>query len=264
MSLERVRDEFPARRAASGDGVAFGELARRYEPLIAAATRRPPDGLDLDDARQAALIGLYQACRETDGLHTFAGIARLRVRWAVAAAIRSACTGKQRILTDATRDGNGDEPGGALVRLAGPGALEPACVVELRAELRERWHARQRRARDRAQAPHRDLRRRYSDEQIAGAVALVGAGSTVAAAADAVGASYGAVRDWVSKPRDGKPAALATRRAHMPDRALHRGYSDEQIAHVRALVDDGHSIRDAAATIGAARSTVLRWLRSAA
>jgi Transposase len=263
MSLDRVRDEFLARRAATGDGVAFAELARRYEPLIAAATRRPPDGLAVDDARQAALIGLDQACCETDGLRTFAGIARLRVRWAVAAAFRSACTCKQRILTDATaRDGDG--PDYALAHVAGPSGLEPARVVELRAELRERWEARQWRVRDRARASHGDLRRRYSDEQITRAVALVAAGSTVAAAADAVGARYGAVREWVSTPRDGKPAALAARRARMPDRALHRRYSDEQIARVRALVDDGHSIRGAAATIGAAHSTVLRWLREAA
>jgi hypothetical protein len=262
MSLNGVRDEFLARRAANGDGIAFGELARRYEPLIAAASRRPPDGLGVEDARQAALLGLYQACRETDGLRTFSGIARLRVRWAVAAAFRSACTGKQRILTDAARDGH--EPDGALARVAGPTGLEPARVVELRSELRERWHAQQRRARERSRAPHGDLRRRYSDEQIDRAVALVAAGRTVAAAADAVGARYGAVREWVSQPRDGKPAALVTRRARMPDRALHRGYSEEQIARVRELVDDGHSIRGAAATIGAAHSTVLRWLREAA
>jgi transposase-like protein len=262
MSVDGVRDEFLARRAGDGDGVAFGELVRRYEPLIAAACRRPPDGLGVEDARQAALLGLYEACRETDGLRRFAGMARLRVRWAVAAAFRSACTGKQRILSDAARDG--DEPDGALARLAGPTGLEPALVVELRSELRERWEAHQRRTWDRARAPRGDLRRRYSDEQIARAVAMVAAGSTVAAAVEAVGAGYGAVRNWVSQPRDGKPAALVTRRSRMPDHGLHRGYSDEQIARVRALVDDGHSIRSAAADIGAAHSTVLRWLREAA
>lgn len=262
MSLDCVRDEFLARRAASGDGVAFAELARRYEPLIAATTRRPPDGLAVEDACQAALIGLYQACCETDGLRTFAGIARLRVQWAVAAAFRSACTCKQRILTDATRDGH--EPTGALARLAGPTGLDPARVVELRAELRERWHARQRRARDRARAPHGDLRRRYSDQQIDRAIAMVANGSTVAAAAAAVGAHHRAVNEWVAKPRNGRPAALAARRAQLPDRDLHRGYSDEQISRARTLVAAGHTIRSTAAEIGASHSTVLRWLREAA
>lgn len=262
MSLYGVRDEFLARRAASGDAVAFAELARRYEPLIAAATRRPPDGLALEDARQAALIGLFQACRETDGLRTFAGIARLRVQWAAAAAFRSACAFKQRMLTDATRDGHG--PDGALAHVAGPAGADPARVVELRTELRERWDARQRRLRDRARAPGGDLRRRYSDEQIDRACAMVANGSSVAAAAAAVGAHRRAVNEWVSKPRNGQPAALAVRRGRIPDGQLQRRFSDEQIARARALVNRGASPRQAAAAVGASKGTVLRWLRAAA
>jgi transposase-like protein len=262
MSLHEVRDEFLARRAQHGDDGAFAELARRYEPLIAAASRRPPEGLDADDARQAALIGLFEACRSTDGVRSFAGIAGLRVRWSVAAACRAARAGKQRIVTQAARDC--DEPDGALARIAGPEGTNPARVVELRDELRERLRERQRTASRRLQAPGGDLRRRYSDELIDRAVAMVANGSTVAAAAAAVGAHYGAVREWVKAPRNGQPAALAARRARVADRDLHRRYSDEQISRARALLAAGHTIRGAAAAIGASHSTVLRWLRQAA
>ena len=260
MSLASVRDEFLARRAATGDGVAFAELARRYEPLIASATRRPPDGVTVEDARQAALIGLYRACRETDGLRSFAGIARLNVRWAAAAAFRAAKRHKQRILTDATRDGHG--PDGALAQLPASAAADPARVVELRTELRERWDEHQRRAREKARAPHRDLRRRYSDEQIDRACAMIADGSTVTAAATAVGAHPRAVNEWARKPRNGNPSALAIRRQRFPQREPR--YSDQQIARAVALVADGETIATAAAAVGASWPTVQRWVRNAA
>jgi hypothetical protein len=63
MSLERVRDEFLAARASRGDGAAFGELARRYRPLIVSAAAYPPPGLEFEDLRQEALLGLFEACR---------------------------------------------------------------------------------------------------------------------------------------------------------------------------------------------------------
>ena len=68
MSVRAVRDEFLARRVKRGDELAFAELARRYRPLIGAATRQVPPGLEAEDARQAALIGLLEACRESDGV----------------------------------------------------------------------------------------------------------------------------------------------------------------------------------------------------
>jgi transposase len=262
MSLHDVRDEFLARRARQGDGGAFAELARRYEPLIAAASRRPPDGVDADDARQAALIGLFEACRCTDGVRSFAGIAGLRVRWSIAGACRAARARKQRMLTDAARDC--DEADGVLAWIAGPEGANPARVVELRDELRERLRERQTTASRRLHAPGGDLRRRYSDEQIDRAVAMVANGSTVAAAAAAVGAHYGAVREWVNTPRNGQPAALVARRTRVADRELHCRYSHEQISRARALVTAGHTTRHAAAAIGASHSTVLRWLRQAA
>jgi DNA-directed RNA polymerase specialized sigma subunit len=61
MSLDAVTDAYLAARAANGDSAAFAELARRYRPLIVHVTRVRPAGLELDDARQVALVGLFQA-----------------------------------------------------------------------------------------------------------------------------------------------------------------------------------------------------------
>lgn len=69
MSVVRVRDEFLARRAARGDGAAFVILAWRCEPIIAATVARAcPGAADEEVLRQAALLGLWQACRVSDGL----------------------------------------------------------------------------------------------------------------------------------------------------------------------------------------------------
>jgi hypothetical protein len=43
-----------------------------------------------------------------------------------------------------------------------------------------------------------------------------------------------------------------------------RRYSDAQIERALALVAQGHSLADAGAAVGAAHTTVLRWLRKAA
>jgi DNA-directed RNA polymerase specialized sigma24 family protein len=59
VSLELVRDEFLAARASLGDGAAFAELARRYHRLLCAASTCPPPGVEFEDLRQEALIGLW-------------------------------------------------------------------------------------------------------------------------------------------------------------------------------------------------------------
>ncbi len=64
MSLGSVRDEFLAARASRGDGAAFAELARRYRPLIVSASKIRAAGLEFEDLRQEALIGLFVACRK--------------------------------------------------------------------------------------------------------------------------------------------------------------------------------------------------------
>src|SRR3954451_4530131 len=136
MSLESVSDRYLARRAATGDGAAFAELARRYEPLLGAAAHAGPEGGEADDARQHALIGLFVACRVTDGQRSFAGIAKVNVRWELARARRDAATRKHRVLTHALRD---ETPAaGAAGWLPAPAICDPARIVELREQLRER------------------------------------------------------------------------------------------------------------------------------
>jgi DNA-directed RNA polymerase specialized sigma24 family protein len=91
--IAMLSDEALAVRAARGDNAAFGELARRYEPLLHKEARRVPEGQDRDDARQEALIGLYEACRATDGKRPFAGSRRSTCagasRWRAATRPRS-------------------------------------------------------------------------------------------------------------------------------------------------------------------------------
>jgi hypothetical protein len=67
---------------------------------------------------------------------------------------------RQRILTQAVRDGG--LPDGALARIPAPDAAEPARVVAMREELRERLCA-QPDALRRANAPRPDTGRRYAD-----------------------------------------------------------------------------------------------------
>jgi hypothetical protein len=77
MSLCAVTDAFLAVRAAAGDEAAFAELARRYRPLICSVTQRPPLGAEIEDLRQEALIGLFEACRAHDPAKgRFAGLGK--------------------------------------------------------------------------------------------------------------------------------------------------------------------------------------------
>ena len=243
MSLARVRDEFLAERAGRGDEAAFAELVRRYRGLLGTATRYRSAGVDPDDLRQAALIGLYFACRSFDPAHgcRFAGWARRCVRQAILNALRFAGGRRQLVLTAALRDGE-DATRQLEQRVAAPAGADPAVVVALRDELRERVHASRRRV---------DRRRRYSDEQVSRALALIAAGKTLKEAGRAVGASANLVSRWV-------------RRAGQPRPAGRRRYSQTEIDHALALVQQGASLRQAGAAVGATNVTVLRWLRKAA
>jgi RNA polymerase sigma factor (sigma-70 family) len=243
MSLARVRDEFLAARAARGDEVAFAELARRYRGLLGSATRYHAAGVDVDDLRQAALIGLYFACRSFDPRHgcRFAGWARRCVRQAILNALRWVSGRRQLVLTGALHDGE-DAAGQLEHRVAAPAGSDPAVVVALRAELGERVRASRHRV---------DRRRRYSDEQVRRALALIAAGKTLKQAGWAVGAPANMVSRWV-------------RRAGQPRPAGRRRYSQSEIDHALALVHAGASLRHAGAAVGATNATVLRWLRKAA
>jgi transposase-like protein len=120
-------------------------------------------------------------------------------------------------------------------------------VVELRDELRERAE----RAHRKATAPGCDLRRRYSDEEIARALELIAEGRTLKEAAFAVGAPRDRVACWV-------------RRAGQPRPGGRRRYSQTEIAHALSRVQAGASLRQAGAAVGATGPTVLKWLRKAA
>jgi RNA polymerase sigma factor (sigma-70 family) len=244
MSLADVRDEFLARRAGRGDDAAFVELARRYRGLLGTAARYWSAGLDEDDLRQAALIGLYFACRSFDPVHgcRFAGWAQRCVRQAILNAIRWAHGRRQRVLTQALHDDDEDEFWQLEHRVAAPAGSDPAVVVALRDELRERVHASRRRV---------DRRRRYSDEQISRALALITDGKTLKEAGWAVGAPANQVSRWV-------------RRAGRERRAGRHYYSQAEIDHALALVHAGASLRQAGAAVGATGPTVLKWLRKAA
>jgi|tagenome__1003787_1003787.scaffolds.fasta_scaffold20983815_9 transposase-like protein len=258
MKLESVSDGYLAVRAAKGDGKAFAELARRYRRLLEAAIARVPEGCDREDARQEALIGLYVACRATDGRRPFAGIARLNVRWRVACANQYAARRKHRVLTHAVREpGPGERPAGWW---RAPETTDPARIVELREQLRE--HVRERPGALRlVLGDDQDRTRRHSAATVAQALELVAQGGTVSEAARAVGTSYAAVRDWIERSPSDSPA----RRVLMDENPHARRYSDEQRRHAIALVTEhGHTYREAAAAVGAAQMTVHRWVRNAA
>jgi transposase-like protein len=271
VRLDRVSDEFLVGRVKQGDEVAFAELAHRHRPLLGAATRRPaPAGMEAEDVRQAAVMGLFEACRASDGLRKFAGIASLRVRWKVAATRRAAAAGTYRILSDALA---GHEGHAALAGRAAPQGSDPARVVELRETLRDGLRERARRDRERAEvadrrarAPQGDLRRRYSDEQINRAVAMVADGSTIAAAAAAVGVPCSATWKWIKARRNRTPGlqGIDARGGPAAGGDLRRRFSDEQARRAVSLVAEGHTIAAAAAAVGASHPTVLRWLRKAA
>jgi transposase-like protein len=248
MSLHAVSDLFLSERVAAGDGSAFDELARRYRPLIRNAGREAP-GLEREDARQEALIGLYVACVKHDPTRGhFPRFAQVCVRTHVNLARVAASARKHLVLTEAVHDrDDGTGEGTRLVeRLpAGIGA-DPAITVEMRDGLRERADA----ARRKANAIGGDLRRRYTDDQVALALALIADGRTHKEAAWAVGAPRHRVARWVTRAG-----------------ARHRGrrrYTASEKQQAVALVHDGATLRQAGNAVGASDATVLRWVRAAA
>jgi transposase-like protein len=168
------------------------------------------------------------------------------VRWRVAAACTKARARKHLVLSHAAHDG--EEVWQQLeLRAPAPASSDPAVVVQLRDELRERARPITRRA----HAPGGDLRRRYSDEQIARALELIADGKTLQQAGRAVGAPAERVGRWL-------------KRAGQPRPAGRRRYTEAKIGHALSLVHEGASLRQAGAAVGATSSTVLKWRRRAA
>jgi DNA-binding transcriptional MerR regulator len=254
MSLELVRDEFLAARASRGDGAAFAELARRYRPLLVSASIDPPPGVEFDDLRQEALLGLFEACRrkartpDGPGLAGFAWFARRYVRWRVMKARTHARTRKHHVLSHATVR---DDEAWRRVELSvpAPAASDPAVVVQLRDELRELAHRPSLRALPGVRGD--DGRRRYSDEQIERALALIAEGKTLKEAAFAVGARTDQIARWA-------------KRAGVKRTGGRRYYTDAEIVHALSLLDAGASLAKAGAAVGATGPTVLKWRRKAA
>jgi RNA polymerase sigma factor (sigma-70 family) len=238
MSLHAVSDRYLAARAAEGDGFAFAELARRYRRLIWAAAHLPPPGLESEDLRQEALLGLLVTCQNYDPAKgAFAALARRNVRRRVSRACVAARARKHLVLSDAMRDG--DDPMHHLAeRAAAPEGAEPGRVVELRDELRQRAR------------PRSDRRRRYSDEQIARALELLAEGRTIKETAFAVGASCDQIRRWA-------------KRADQPHGGRRR-FTPSEISAAIELVHGGATLREAGAAVGASKVTVLKWIHKAA
>jgi hypothetical protein len=241
MSLGAVSDRFLAARAAEGDEAACTELAHRYRRLIDHMSAGPPVGVDVEDLRQAALLGLLDTCyRHDPAKGAFAALAKRNMRQQVIRARIHARTLKHRLLSEAAHDG--DDPKGWLAeRLAAPAGTDPARRVELHDELRE-YAQRTRKV---------DRRRRYSDEQITRALGLIAEGKTPKEAAFALGVSRQRVVTWA-------------RRAGQSGPALRRRFTAAEIDRALALVHGGASLQKAAAAVGTTGPTVLRWKRAAA
>jgi DNA-directed RNA polymerase specialized sigma24 family protein len=246
MSLVDVRDEFLAARAAKGDGKAFAELAHRYRRVIGITIRSTGFGGIWEDERQEALIGLYLACRAyrpTRGrFGPFAAVCIRHRVWNLRAHARRP---SQRALTNAVALHESPDGGRPLTeRLPAPESSDPAVVIDLREELRERAH------RERARQANR--RPRYTPEEINRALALVAEGKTLREAAEAVGTRSDRVSVWVK------------RAGQSPNGPSGQRYTPAQINHALALIEAGASLRQAGRAVGARDSTVLRWLRKAA
>ncbi len=240
MSLGKVSDAFLAVRAGKGDQAAFAELARRYRPLLDHFSAGPPAGVEVDDLRQEALLGLLDACKLHDPAKgPFPGLARMNVRWRVSSARSHARTAKHRLLTEAAHDA--DDPKLWLIEQVPSRVADPAQVAELHNELRE-YARRTRKV---------DGRRRYSDGQVTRALALVADGKTPKEAAFAVGARRTAVHTWL-------------KRAGQRPIAGRRHFTGAEIGRAVELVRDGATLRQAAAAVGTTGPTVLRWVRRAA
>src|SRR5512133_576304 len=150
MTLRTVSDELLARRARAGDDAAFAEFARRHASLIGYMSRWAPPGLAREDMRQEALIGLFDACRAFDPARGSLGtIVGLCVRHRIAYAHRAATALKRTIVSDAVGlDHPVSADAGELTIadcVAAPDGTDPARVVELRDELRERARPKPRR-----------------------------------------------------------------------------------------------------------------------
>lgn len=224
-------DEALARAAAGGDQHAFDELARRYDRILRWSARRPVAGTSREELHQAALFGLFEACRVHDPRRgPLRALAAACIANHVGRENQLAAAGKQRVLSLARgiddRRRNGEESLSIADRLPAPECCEPQRIVEGRDELariaralphltprlraalfaeggataKPRWHAQQR-LRHLMEHPPEPPRPAaapsFTPAQIERALKLVSAGASVAHAAFVVGADKKTVTSWL-------------------------------------------------------------------
>ena len=201
MSVRRkVPDEVLAERVRRGDELAFRVLVTRYEPLLRSVCWSPlPVGLDADDLRQEALLGLLEACR-MESARSFAAIARTTVRWRVLGARERTRQASARVLNEAIWLDGGNEDMTAVE------GADPAVAVLVREQLRM-FVRELPEAVELACQP--DVSQVHPPVVIGRALRVIRKGGTVATAAAAVGVNEGAVYGWLYR----LPAARDARRS---------------------------------------------------
>lgn len=221
MSARRkVPDELLAERVRRGDELAFRVLATRYGPLMRSLCWFPPPGLDADDLRQEALIGLLEACC-VETARSFAAIAARTVRWRVLNARERTRQGGARLLNEAIwlEGGNEDMP-------AVEGA-DPAVAVLVREQLRL-FVRELPEAVELACQP--DVSHVHPPVTIGRALRVIRRGGTVATAAAAVGVNEGAVYGWVNRLPAAREARRSLRRRGTGWHGAHTGTTGGQAA----------------------------------
>lgn len=200
MSARRkLPDELLAERVRRGDELAFRVLVTRYEPLLRSVCCSPPLGLDADDLRQEALLGLLEACH-VNTARSFAAIAARTVRWRVLNARERTRQAGARLLNEAIwLDGRNDE-------IPAVEGTDPAVAVLVREQLRM-FVRELPEAVELACQP--DVSPVHAPVVIGRALRVIRNGGTVATAAAAVGVDEGAVYGWVNR----LPAAREARRS---------------------------------------------------
>jgi len=200
--VHAVTDEALAVHARDGDDRAFEELARRYERVIGAATRRSGFGMDWEDEHQEALIGLLNACRAyRPDRGRFASLASVCIRNRIWNARTRGHLPQHRIVSEAIGLDHQLGAEGRQLReyLSAGDRDDPAVVVELREELARLAVEGERRCEPAPRRPPSKPPRRYSDGEIGTALALVAEGKTLREAGAAVGAPHSTVSRWLRK-----------------------------------------------------------------
>lgn len=200
MSARRkVPDEVLAERVRAGDELAFRVLVARYEPLLRSVCWSPPPGLDADDLRQDALLGLLESCR-VQSTRSFAAIAGATVRWRVLNARERTRQAGARVLNEAIWLDGGNEDMPAVE------GTDPAVAVLVREQLRM-FVRELPEAVELACQP--DVSQVHPPVVIGRALRVIRKGGTVATAAEAVDVEQTVVYAWVRR----LPAAREARRS---------------------------------------------------